>query len=349
MTNFTRVDATVACGGAAEVSALDALKKDGFKSVINLRMASEPGANIEQNQAKAKELGLVYIHIPFSAGSPDPKVIDQFLAAIADKANQPVFIHCASAQRVGTVWLAKRVLQDDYSSRRPPRRRTPSASATPASRSSRCSTSPTTRSRTDPGSNDEGLRWRRWSSRRRWLLPAAARADILLTPYAGDEFLKAAAPRLSSTSRASSAARSRSSGPRTSGVEVDSASSPTSSRPRDLDIDVLGTNNVTTVMGNLVFGRFGGGLQPYARGGAGLVRTQVADFGELFDAAESNLGVNVGGGLLAGRRPVLAARRRPLLPQPDRHRRAAARRDARRLRLLARHGGAHDPVLAAGG
>jgi uncharacterized protein (TIGR01244 family) len=115
VTNFTRVDATVACGGAAEVATLDALKKDGFKSVINLRMASEPGANIEQNQARAKELGLVYVHIPFSAGSPDPKVIDRFLAAIENKANQPVFIHCASAQRVGAVWLAKRVLQDGYS------------------------------------------------------------------------------------------------------------------------------------------------------------------------------------------------------------------------------------------
>lgn len=115
VSNFTRVDATVACGGAAELSTLDALKKDGFKAVINLRMASEPGANIEQNRAKAEQLGLRYIHIPFSAGSPDPKVIDTFLATIADKTNQPVFIHCASAQRVGTVWLAKRVLQDNYS------------------------------------------------------------------------------------------------------------------------------------------------------------------------------------------------------------------------------------------
>ena len=115
VSNFTRVDATVACGGAAEVATLDALKKDGFKAVINLRMASEPGINLEQNQAKAKELGLNYVHIPFSAGSPDPKAVDTFLATIADKANQPVFIHCASAQRVGTVWLAKRVLQDNYS------------------------------------------------------------------------------------------------------------------------------------------------------------------------------------------------------------------------------------------
>ena len=92
----------MACGGAAEVATLDALKKDGFKAVINLRMASEPGINMEQNQAKAKELGLNYVHIPFSAGSPDPKVFDTFLATIADKANQPVFVHCASAQRVGT-------------------------------------------------------------------------------------------------------------------------------------------------------------------------------------------------------------------------------------------------------
>lgn len=115
VSNFTRVDATVACGGATEVSTLEALKKDGFTTVISLRVATEPGANIEQHQAKAKEVGLKYVHIPFSAGSPDPKVFDTFLATIADKSNQPVYIHCASAQRVGSVWLAKRVLQDNYS------------------------------------------------------------------------------------------------------------------------------------------------------------------------------------------------------------------------------------------
>ena len=125
-------------------------KKDGFKAVINLRMASEPGINMEQNQAKAKELGLNYVHIPFSAGSPDPKAVDTFLATIADKANQPVLMHCASAQRVGTMWLAKRVLQDNYSIEKATRKRTPSASATPASRSSPCSTSPNTRSNGAP-------------------------------------------------------------------------------------------------------------------------------------------------------------------------------------------------------
>jgi uncharacterized protein (TIGR01244 family) len=112
--NYTKVDAVVACGGATETNALEALKTDGFKAVINLREASEAGANIEANAARAKALGLNYIHLPLNGQSPDPKIVDAFLAAVADKANQPVFIHCGSANRVGAVWLVKRVLQDGW-------------------------------------------------------------------------------------------------------------------------------------------------------------------------------------------------------------------------------------------
>ena len=114
ISNFTRVDAVVACGGATETAALDGLKKDGFKSVINLRQATERGANIDENRAHAEHLGLKYIHIPFNGAAPENKTFDDFLAAIADKSNQPVYIHCASANRVGAVWLAKRVLQDGW-------------------------------------------------------------------------------------------------------------------------------------------------------------------------------------------------------------------------------------------
>jgi uncharacterized protein (TIGR01244 family) len=114
ITNFTKVDAVVACGGATETSALPALKKDGFKSVINLRLATENGANIEQNQAQAKAVGLNYFHLPLNGASPDPKVVDEFLTVVSNKANQPVYIHCGSANRVGAVWLVKRVVQDGW-------------------------------------------------------------------------------------------------------------------------------------------------------------------------------------------------------------------------------------------
>jgi uncharacterized protein (TIGR01244 family) len=113
--NFTKVDAVVACGGATDTSALDGLKADGFKTIVNLRQPSETGANIEQNVAEAKRLGLNYVSIPVNSQALDPKTLDRFLETIADTANQPVFVHCASANRVGAFWLAKRVLQDGWS------------------------------------------------------------------------------------------------------------------------------------------------------------------------------------------------------------------------------------------
>lgn len=114
ITNFTKVDAVVACGGATETSALDGLKADGFKSVVNLRLAEERGANVAEGEAKAKSLGMNYFHLPLSGASPDPAIVDRFLSVVSNTANQPVYIHCASANRVGAVWLVKRVMQDGW-------------------------------------------------------------------------------------------------------------------------------------------------------------------------------------------------------------------------------------------
>ena len=112
--NFARVDATIACGGAVESTAYPALKQDAFSSVINLRLGSEAGANIEESRAAAQAAGLKYIHLPFSVATPDPKVADSFLAAIADTANQPALVHCGSGNRAAGFWMIKRVLQDGW-------------------------------------------------------------------------------------------------------------------------------------------------------------------------------------------------------------------------------------------
>ena len=112
--NYSRVDATVACGGATDPSAMAALRRDGFASVINLRLTSEEGANVEAGRAAAQAAGLKYIHLPFNGASPDPAVVDSFLAAVADRSNQPVYIHCGSANRVGSFWMIKRALQDEW-------------------------------------------------------------------------------------------------------------------------------------------------------------------------------------------------------------------------------------------
>jgi uncharacterized protein (TIGR01244 family) len=112
--NFSRVDATVGCGGQTDPAAMKALKQEGFVAVINLRQASEPGADVDAGRAAAQTAGLKYLHLPFNAQAPDPKVVESFLTAVADKSNQPVYIHCGSANRVGAFWMIKRVLQDGW-------------------------------------------------------------------------------------------------------------------------------------------------------------------------------------------------------------------------------------------
>jgi uncharacterized protein (TIGR01244 family) len=112
--NFAQVESTVACAGATTPAALTEVKRMGYASVINLRQASEPGADIEASAAAAKAAGLNYIHIPFNVASPDPTVVDRFLEAVLDKSNQPAFIHCGSANRAAALWMVKRIAVDKW-------------------------------------------------------------------------------------------------------------------------------------------------------------------------------------------------------------------------------------------
>ena len=41
-----------------------------------------------------------------------PEIAHAFLKAVADPANQPAYIHCGSANRVGAMWFIKRVKLD---------------------------------------------------------------------------------------------------------------------------------------------------------------------------------------------------------------------------------------------
>lgn len=91
--NFAKVESTVACAGAITADAIPAIKKMGYASIINLRLPTEPGADIEVHTAAAKAAGIPYIHIPFSATNPDPAAVDAFLKAITAPGVAPAFIH----------------------------------------------------------------------------------------------------------------------------------------------------------------------------------------------------------------------------------------------------------------
>jgi len=113
ITNLARLETTVACSGAITADAVPAIKKMGFASIVNLRLATERGAEVDKEEAAAKAASLRYFHVPFD-GTPDPKAAAAFLDAITTPGAEPAFIHCAGGNRAATMWLIKRLAVDHW-------------------------------------------------------------------------------------------------------------------------------------------------------------------------------------------------------------------------------------------
>jgi uncharacterized protein (TIGR01244 family) len=111
--NLARLQTTVACAGAITPEAVADIKKMGFVSIVNLRLATEAGAEVEKEEAAAKAAGVKYFHVPFD-GKPDPKAAGAFLDAITTPGAEPAFIHCAGGNRAATMWLIKRLAVDRW-------------------------------------------------------------------------------------------------------------------------------------------------------------------------------------------------------------------------------------------
>ena len=112
--NFAQIETTVACAGAITPESVAEIKDMGFGAIINLRRASEEGANIEAEAAAAEEAGIRFVHLPFGGPELDPSVADRFLATITEPGTAPAFIHCAGGGRAATMWFIKRVIVDDW-------------------------------------------------------------------------------------------------------------------------------------------------------------------------------------------------------------------------------------------
>ena len=110
--NFLRINDKLCTGGQPTLDDLAHLKAEGVKTILNLRQASE--FNFEEETAKAKELGLRYIHIPVNNADLKPEAVDEFLKAMDDPNSRPMFIHCHTANRVGAFWLVYRVVKDGW-------------------------------------------------------------------------------------------------------------------------------------------------------------------------------------------------------------------------------------------
>lgn len=79
------------------------LAEEGYKTVIDLRVADESRGFFEQEAAR--ENGMAYANVPVDLQKLDLPTIDRFITTLK-KAERPVLLHCASAVRVGALYYA---------------------------------------------------------------------------------------------------------------------------------------------------------------------------------------------------------------------------------------------------
>jgi len=80
----------------------------GIKTVISLRHKKE----LPWDEASTVELsGMKFVHVPFAGPQQlKPEVFDKVLKILRDEKQGPMVLHCGSANRVGAIWYAYRVL-----------------------------------------------------------------------------------------------------------------------------------------------------------------------------------------------------------------------------------------------
>jgi uncharacterized protein (TIGR01244 family) len=88
--------------GRPSPEALASLKARGFRTVVDLRTATEAG--LAEEKAAVEAQGLRYVNVPVAGGAFSGTDVDAVKAALDQAPEGPVLLHCASSNRVGAVW-----------------------------------------------------------------------------------------------------------------------------------------------------------------------------------------------------------------------------------------------------
>src|SRR5689334_7256470 len=82
---------------------------EGYKAVINLALATSPGA-LPDEATLVAGLGMDYVHIPVEFGAPRLEDLQDFFDAL-ERLRGKVFVHCIANKRVSAFLFLYRVLK----------------------------------------------------------------------------------------------------------------------------------------------------------------------------------------------------------------------------------------------
>src|SRR5918992_374299 len=108
------IDDKPGAGGQPSGQAYARAAANGYRSILTLRY-NKDGVDPAREQLMDEQHRMRYFNIPVAAKLPRPQQVDQFLLLVRDKANHPMLVNCAFAERVAPFMMIFRITEQGWS------------------------------------------------------------------------------------------------------------------------------------------------------------------------------------------------------------------------------------------
>jgi protein tyrosine phosphatase (PTP) superfamily phosphohydrolase (DUF442 family) len=111
------IDDKPTAGGKPSTSAYAKAAANGFRSALTLRSAKD-GVDVNRERFMVEQNKMRYFNIAVTKSLPQRNQVDEFLRLVRDKANHPMLLNCAFAERVAPLIMIFRIVEQGWSEER---------------------------------------------------------------------------------------------------------------------------------------------------------------------------------------------------------------------------------------
>jgi protein tyrosine phosphatase (PTP) superfamily phosphohydrolase (DUF442 family) len=108
------IDDKPSVGGQPSGGAYAKAAVNGYRSVLTLR-SKQDGVDVVRERLMVEHNKMRYFNIPATGKLPRPERVDEFLSLVRDKANHPMLVNCAFAERVAPFMMILRISEQGWS------------------------------------------------------------------------------------------------------------------------------------------------------------------------------------------------------------------------------------------
>jgi uncharacterized protein (TIGR01244 family) len=112
--NLRKITDDISIAGQPTADELQNARRDGIRTIINLRMPDEKGGPADEERL-VESSGAGYVPIPVSPATLDDAAVERFSQALSSENALPAIVHCQGGGRAGVMTLLHLAIQHGWS------------------------------------------------------------------------------------------------------------------------------------------------------------------------------------------------------------------------------------------